>query len=126
MYIRDQCREDNERKHDEGSQRREYPRNKESGEHSLICLQLNWDHLQSKGVELEEFLKKYKIDIAIQESKLRCEDKKVAVRGYNILRKDQNRENKKILVRIERLCFYIKHGISYQETNVDNNLSVSN
>ena len=55
--------------------------------------QWNCDHLRAKIPELEVWLRRRKVDVAvIQESKLREEDVGVRVQGYEVIRRDRRRE----------------------------------
>ena len=82
----------------------------------LRILQWNADGLNNKIIELEEFMKKQKIDIAmIQETKLRKKEKTPYVKGFTSIRKDR------LLIRKDDdrkgggLLFLIKEEIPFRE-----------
>jgi hypothetical protein len=81
----------------------------------LKIMQWNCDHLQSKMPELQEFLKKHKVDVAaIQETKMRAEDAEVSIPGYTIVRKDRSRIGRARLSRGGGLATIIRNGLAHE------------
>ena len=63
---------------------------REGGSQSITVMQWNCDHLSSKIPELEVWLERNDVDVAVvQETKLRAEDGEVRVRGYEMVRRDR-------------------------------------
>lgn len=60
------------------------------GSHSVAVMQWNCDHLPLKVPELEVWLRKNDVDVAVlQETKLREEDGELRVNGYEVVRRDR-------------------------------------
>ena len=72
----------------------------EEGSRSIVVMQWNCDHLSSRIPELEVWLRKNDVDVAVvQETKLRAEDGEVRVSGYEMLRRDRWRGGRSRLSR---------------------------
>ena len=95
----------------------------ESGNDKLVLMQWNCDHLMAKCGELEAFLEKEGIDVAlIQETKLREEDVLVKVKGYEVVRKDRKREGMSRYVRGGGLAVLVRKGLWYRVIEVDSEI----
>ena len=82
---------------------------------SIKVAQWNCDHLQAKIPELEVWLRKNDVDVAlIQETKLREEDGEVRVRGYEVVRRDRWREGRSRWSRGGGLVTLVRNGWSYR------------
>ena len=67
------CQEQEERKWEESRERQELNERRRDGKENLTILQWNCDHLGSKAVELTDFLRRNRVDVALlQETKLRA------------------------------------------------------
>jgi hypothetical protein len=79
-------------------------------------MQWNCDHLQSKIPELEVWLRKNDVDVAmIQETKLRDEDGDIRVSGYEMVRRDRWRGGRSRFSRGGGLVTLIRRGWAYRE-----------
>ena len=86
-------------------------------------MQWNCDHMMAKKAELEDWLEKMEIDVALlQETKLRMEDVELRVRGYDVIRKDRRREGMSRLSRGGGLIILVKKGLRYQVLKVNEEL----
>ena len=82
---------------------------------SIRVAQWNCDHLQAKIPELEVWLRKHDVDVAmIQESKLREEDGEVRVRGYEMVRCDRWRGGRSRWSRGGGLVTLVRNGWKYR------------
>ena len=86
-----------------------------SGHPAITVAQWNCDHLRAKIPELEVWLRKYDVDVAlVQETKLREEDGEVRVRGYEVVRRDRWREGRSRWSRGGGLVTLVRSGWSYR------------
>ena len=83
---------------------------------SIVAMQWNCDHLSSKIPELEGWLRKNGVDVAmVQETKLRDEDGAVCVRGYDVVRRDRWRGGRSRYSRGGGLVTLVRRGWAYRE-----------
>ena len=83
---------------------------------SICVMQWNCDHLSSRIPELEVWLKKHDVDVAvIQESKLRSEDGDVRVKGFEVVRRDRWRGGRSRFSRGGGLVTLVRRGWAYRE-----------
>ena len=86
------------------------------GPGSIVAMQWNCDHLSSKIPELEGWLCKNDVDVAmVQETKLRDEDGVVCVRGYDVVRRDRWRGGRSRYSRGGGLVTLVRRGWAYRE-----------
>ena len=78
--------------------------------------QWNADHIRSKLPELTTWLLEHRVDVAmVQESKLRAEDGKISVPGYDVVRKDRVRSKLPGWARGGGLVVLVRSDWSYVE-----------
>ena len=83
---------------------------------SIVIMQWNCDHFSSKIPELEVWLQRNDVDVAVvQESKLRDEDGEVRVRGYEVLRRDRWRGGRSRFSRGGGLVTLVRRGWAFRE-----------
>ena len=112
--VRQERERDDDARNDEG-----VPagvRTGEEGSRSIVVMQWNCDHLSSRIPELEVWLRKNDVDVAVvQETKLRAEDGEVRVRGYEMLRRDRWRGGRSRYSRGGGLVTLVRRGWAYRE-----------
>ena len=85
----------------------------------LVVAQWNCDHLAAKIPQLEVWLRKYDVDVAVlQESKLRAEDGEVRVRGYQVVRRDRWRAGNSRWSRGGGVVTLVRQGLHYRQVEV--------
>ena len=83
---------------------------------SITVMQWNCDHLSSRIPELEVWLRKNDVDVAVvQETKLRGEDGDVCVSGYEMVRRDRWRGGRSRFSRGGGLVTLVRRGWAYRE-----------
>ncbi|MEL7520225.1 MAG: endonuclease/exonuclease/phosphatase family protein, partial [Cyanobacteria bacterium J06553_1] len=86
------------------------------GPQSIIVAQWNCDHFSSKIPELEVWLRRNDVDVAVvQETKLREEDGEVRVRGYEVVRRDRWRAGRSRFSRGGGLVTLVRRGWGFRE-----------